>query len=178
MSLRKRLRVFTDDRRVEGLTMAIVLLYFLFIMLDFIVPEVVFTQANGVVTTAYRDFSILWQRLFWTIDLIFLTFFLLEILVRVYAWGWPYLRDVLNMVDFLIVFISFVMLWVTFDYTVNGVVAVGGSGDGSNLNTVLAMLRVFRIVRIFRIIIILNKFKRAREGAVAMSKRAKYKRQG
>lgn len=118
VSFRKKLRLFTDDRRVEGTTMVVVLLYFLFIMLDFIVPELVFSAGlGGQVSLQYQQFIITWQRVFWFVDLIFLSFFLLEITVRVFAWGCAYLRDVLNLIDFLIVSVSFAMLWVTLEYT-------------------------------------------------------------
>eukprot|EP00325_Prymnesiales_sp_UTEX-LB-985_P034274 CAMPEP_0174722044 /NCGR_PEP_ID=MMETSP1094-20130205/37589_1 /TAXON_ID=156173 /ORGANISM="Chrysochromulina brevifilum, Strain UTEX LB 985" /LENGTH=680 /DNA_ID=CAMNT_0015922829 /DNA_START=74 /DNA_END=2116 /DNA_ORIENTATION=+ len=172
LTLRKRLRLFTDDRRVEGTTMVVVLLYFLFIMLDFIVPEIVISAGlGGKVTEGYRSYTIIWMRIFWFIDLIFLSFFLLEIGVRVYAWGCNYCRDVLNLIDFLIVAASFAMLWVTLEYTLI-------SGESSGLDTALALLRVFRIVRIFRLVIILNKFKRTREAAAVLRLKAKYRRQG
>jgi len=118
MSYRKKLRLFTDDRRVEGTTMVVVLLYFFFIMLDFIVPEMIFSAGlGGEITIEYKRFVIAWQRVFWFVDLIFLSFFLIEITVRVFAWGCAYLRDVLNLIDFLIVAVSFAMLWVTLEYT-------------------------------------------------------------
>ena len=46
---------------------------------------------------------ILWTRVFWVIDLLFLTIFIVEISMRLYAWGFTYLRDVLNLVDMVIV---------------------------------------------------------------------------
>jgi len=172
LTWRKKLRIFTDDRRVEGFTIAVVLFYFMFIILDFLVPEVVFSAVHGSkVTEGFRQFTIMWQRVFWMIDFVFLLFFLLEIAVRVYAWGMTYIRDVLNMIDFSIVFVSFIMLWVTLPYTMSG-------GTDSGLGTALALLRVFRIVRIFRLVVILNKIKRTRESAAMMRQKAKYKRQG
>jgi len=172
MSYRKKLRLFTDDRRVEGTTMVVVLLYFFFIMLDFIVPEMIFSAGlGGEITIEYKRFVIAWQRVFWFVDLIFLSFFLIEITVRVFAWGCAYLRDVLNLIDFLIVAVSFAMLWVTLEYTLF-------EGEGSGLESALALLRVFRVVRIFRLVILINKFKRTRETAALMRQKAKYKRQG
>ena len=150
LTLRKKLRIFTDDRRVEGFTICIVLVYFLFIIMDFIVPELMFTAEGSKVTENWRTFTIAWQRIFWVIDFVFLAFFLLEIAVRVYAWGMTYVRDVLNMIDFSIVFVSFIMLFITLPYTMSG-------GTDSGLGTALALLRVFRIVRIFRLVVILNK---------------------
>jgi len=172
VSFRKKLRLFTDDRRVEGTTMVVVLLYFFFIMLDFIVPEMIFSAGlGGEITIEYKRFVIAWQRVFWFVDLIFLSFFLIEITVRVFAWGCAYLRDVLNLIDFLIVAVSFAMLWVTLEYTLF-------EGEGSGLESALALLRVFRVVRIFRLVILINKFKRTRETAALMRQKAKYKRQG
>jgi len=171
LTLRKKLRIFTDDRRVEGFTICIVLVYFLFIIMDFIVPELMFTAEGSKVTENWRTFTIAWQRIFWVIDFVFLAFFLLEIAVRVYAWGMTYVRDVLNMIDFSIVFVSFIMLFITLPYTMSG-------GTDSGLGTALALLRVFRIVRIFRLVVILNKIKRTRESANMMRQKAKFKRQG
>ena len=150
--------------------MGVVLVYFFFIILDFVVPEVAFTM-EGEVTESWRQFSILWQRIFWVIDFVFLTFFLIEIAVRVYAWGMTYLRDALNLVDFLVVLASFVMLWVTLPYTM-----VGGSDSG--LGNVLALLRTARFIRLIRLVVILNKLKRTREAANITRQKAKYKRQG
>jgi len=172
LTFRKRIRLFTDDRRVEGTTMAVVLIYFVFIMLDFIVPEMYFSAGlEGQVTKSYKQFTIRWMRTFWFIDLTFLSFFLIEIGVRVYAWGWQYMKDILNLIDFVIVAVSFAMLWVTLEYTLEG-------GEDTALGSVLALLRVFRIVRIFRLIIILNKFRRTREAAAIIRLKTKYRRQG
>ena len=41
------------------------LLYFFFIMLDFIVPEVVYTAGDSKVTGEWKHFTIVWQRAFW-----------------------------------------------------------------------------------------------------------------
>lgn len=220
-------------------------------MLDFIVPEIVFTSQGGKATESWRLYTVQWQRVFWYVDLVFLSFFIVEIVIRVYACArdaWPdcgrmsmhrrppalpqrwgsaapglpqrcpdatlalhgrsaspgrccprappaavssicrrlldactachhrtggltYLKDALNLIDLIIVLTSFVMLWVTLDYTLV-------AGDSSGLDTALALLRVFRIVRIFRIVVILNKIKRTRDTAEMLRKKAQYKRQG
>ena len=172
MTLRKKVRIFTDDRRVEGFTIAVVLIYFAFIIVDILVPELVFSFGyNSKVIQEYKDFTIFWMRAFWMIDLLFLSFFLVEIAVRVYAWGMTYVRDLLNMIDFAVVLVSFVMLWVTLPYTMSG-------GTDSGLGTALALLRVFRGVRFLRLVVILNKINRTREDASRMRQKAKYKREG
>ncbi len=147
------------------------LVYFFFILLDIMVPELMFSANNSEVTEDWRVFIVSWQRAFWIIDLVFLLFFLLEIAVRVYAWGTTYFRDTLNLLDFLIVFGSFVMLWVTLPYTMSG-------GADTGLGTALTLLRVFRVFRIVRLVVILNKIKRTRESAQIMRQKAKFKRQG
>jgi len=177
---RKRLRVFTEDRRVEGIIIVIVLLYFLVICLDFAVPEV-YLGTQGSFTDNYQNFIITWTRTFWVVDLVFLSIFIVEICLRLYAWGLTYLKDILNFVDMLIVGISFVMLFVTMDFTMFTCLDFARpecSGEGTGIESTRGILRVFRIVRIFRIVIILNKIKRSRENAEILRKKAKYRRQG
>ena len=50
------MRVFTEDRRVEGTIMVIVLLYFLVICLDFTVPEIAKLFEHNVFTEWYQNF--------------------------------------------------------------------------------------------------------------------------
>ena len=68
---------------------------------------------RGVTTVGARPCVrasvITWTRTFWVVDLIFLSIFIIEICLRLYAWGLTYLKDILNFVDMLIVGISFVM---------------------------------------------------------------------
>ena len=54
---RKRLRVFTEDRRVEGTIMIIVLIYFLVICLDFVVPEMAKLAEGGKFNDKFQSFS-------------------------------------------------------------------------------------------------------------------------
>ena len=171
LKLRQRLRIFTDDRRVEGTSIIIVLIYFLLILLNIVVPEVMFSANDSRVTVEWRHFIIVWQRAFWVIDLVLLLFFLIESVVRVYAWGMIYLCDVINIIDFMIIFGSFVMLWIILPYTMAG-------GEESSLGTVLTLLRIFRVFRIVRLIVILMKIKKSRETAQLMRQKAKFKRLG
>lgn len=94
---------------MEGTIILVVLLYFAFICLDFAVPEIVRSAEGGLFTDAYQQFIISWSRVFWLVDLIFLSIFLVEICLRVYAWGSTYLRDWLNVIDAIIVMASFGM---------------------------------------------------------------------
>ena len=84
---------------MEGTIILVVLLYFAFICMDFAVPEIVLSAEGGIFTDQYQQFIISWSRVFWLVDLIFLSIFLVEICLRVYAWGGTYLRDWLNVVD-------------------------------------------------------------------------------
>jgi hypothetical protein len=150
---RKRVRVFTEDRRVEGTIILVVLVYFIVICLDFTIPSIMYT-VEADFTDEYQKFSaatpmapahaprgaprqnqrqaaralaaagmaapdtvvllvrasalavINWTRAFWAIDLVFLTIFFIEIALRIYAWGWEYLRDMLNFIDLIIVWCS------------------------------------------------------------------------
>ena len=86
VGFRKRLRVFLDERRVEGTIMFIVLVYFLVIVLDFSVPEIV-KVVQGSFTDEYQGFIIAWSRVFWAVDFVFLSIFCIEIGMRIYAWG-------------------------------------------------------------------------------------------
>jgi len=167
---RKRVRVFTEDRRVEGTIILVVLVYFIVICLDFTIPSIMYT-VEADFTDEYQKFIINWTRAFWAIDLVFLTIFFIEIALRIYAWGWEYLRDMLNFIDLIIVWCSLILLFVTMEYTIFG---EGGGG----LENTRGILRVFRLVRILRVVVILNKIKRSRENAQIMRKKAKYKRQG
>ena len=115
------------------------------------------------------------------IDLLFLTIFIVEISMRLYAWGFTYLRDVLNLVDMVIVLGSFVLLWITMEFTMLTCLdfsRVECTGASSGYEATRSILRVFRMVRIVRIVIIINKIKRSRENAQILRKKAKYKRQG
>lgn len=94
---------------MEGTIILVVLLYFAFICMDFAVPEIVLSAEGGIFTDQYQQFIISWSRVFWLVDLIFLSIFLVEICLRVYAWGGTYLRDWLNVVDMIIVMASFGM---------------------------------------------------------------------
>lgn len=177
---RKRLRVFTEDRRVEGFIMFVVLLYFLVICLDFTVPELV-KLSEGSYTVNYQNFIISWTRSFWVIDVTFLSIFVLEIGMRLYAWGRDYLKDAFNVADMIIVFSSFALTFVTMEFTMMTCLdfsRIECTGAESGFESTRGILRVFRIVRIFRIVIIVNKIKRSRENAQILRKKAKYKRQG
>jgi hypothetical protein len=156
-----------------------VLIYALFIFLDFVVPEVVMGGQGGF-TPTYQSFIINWTRFFWVVDLGFLTLFIIEISVRTYAWGIRgYLWDKINLIDAIIVWASFAMLFATFNLTMGdgGAASQAGSSE-SALDSSRSLLRVFRLMRVFRIVIILNKIKRSRENAQILRKKAKYKRQG
>ena len=111
------------------------------------------------------------------IDLLFLTIFIVEISMRLYAWGFTYLRDVLNLVDMVIVLGSFVLLWITMEFTMLTCLdfsRVECTGASSGYEATRSILRVFRMVRIVRIVIIINKIKRSRENAQILRKKAKY----
>ena len=184
VGFRKRLRVFLDERRVEGTIMFIVLVYFLVIVLDFSVPEIV-KVVQGSFTDEYQGFIIAWSRVFWAVDFVFLSIFCIEIGMRIYAWGSAYVKDVLNFIDMVVVISSLILSIVTMEvtmFTCNDAPNFGAgcqiAESGSAAESTRVILRVFRIVRIFRIVIILNKIKRSRENAQILRKKAKYKRQG
>ena len=94
---------------MEGTIILVVLLYFAFICMDFAVPEIVFSAEGGLFTDNYQKFIINWALIFWMVDLIFLSIFLIEICLRVYAWGSTYLRDWVNVLDAIIVIASYGM---------------------------------------------------------------------
>ena len=94
---------------MEGTIIGVVLIYFVFICLDFAVPEIFMVTQGGEFTDEYQAFIINWSKFFWIIDLIFLSVFIVEITLRVYAWGMTYVKDWLNLLDAIIVFASFIM---------------------------------------------------------------------
>ena len=116
VGFRKRLRVFLDERRVEGTIMFIVLVYFLVIVLDFSVPEIV-KVVQGSFTDEYQGFIIAWSRVFWAVDFVFLSIFCIEIGMRIYAWGSAYVKDVLNFIDMVVVISSLILSIVTMEVT-------------------------------------------------------------
>ena len=66
-------------------------------------------SSSSFLVLSYQRFIITWSKFFWFVDLIFLAIFIVEICLRIYAWGLSYLKDCVNLADFLIVLASFVM---------------------------------------------------------------------
>ena len=97
----------------------------------------------------------------YTLDLVFLSVFLVEISVRIFAFGSSFFFDVMQVIDMVVVTIAFILALIPEDVL-----------------TSVSFLSVLRVVRLFRLAVIINKLQRSREAAAMRSKRAMYKRLG
>lgn len=78
------------------------------------------------------------ERVFTIIDLVFIYLFLAELVINMVArWFWAFWSDRANWMDFFVVAVSLVGLFVS-------------SGAGGGAFTVLRIMRVFRVVRVFK----------------------------
>ena len=110
------------------------------------------TLANGEVEIRAVETKSLWDQIFIVVDWGFLTAFVIELILKLYAWGpVTYLKNCLDAFDAAVVTISY------------GFVIVFTSGimdtcsAGSNAATIAALARLVRLVRIFRLMTVMNK---------------------
>ena len=71
------------------------------------------------------------------IDVILLTFFMIELTVRLYAFGFKYLKDWLNGIDALVVTVSFAFLWLN-----PVIVGDQGLGDAAGVSGITRLVRL------------------------------------
>jgi len=96
---RARLRVFLENLKVEFFTMGVVIIYMLLIFTDLMLADDpnVDSEAKGKP----------WTNTFKYVDMVFLSIFTAELLIRLFAFGYFYCLAPLNTVDGLVVLISF-----------------------------------------------------------------------
>ena len=87
------------------------------------------------------------------IDLIILSLFLLEILLKLFAYGCSYLRVCMNAFDALVIVFSFVFALVLIGYDADEVKNIGALGR---------VLRFRVVLRLMRLLVIANRLRRAR----------------
>ena len=116
---RARLRVFLENLKVEFFTMGVVIIYMLLIFTDLMLADdpKVDSEAKGKP----------WTNTFKYVDMVFLSIFTAELLIRLFAFGYFYCLAPLNTVDGLVVLISF------------GLQAWLGSGVALTLTLTLAL---------------------------------------
>ena len=96
-----------------------------------------------------EPFQIQCHDTFQILELIFLSFFGVEILLRLYAYGFAYLMDVLNLVDAVIVF-SLLIVQIILSTALSG-------QDASSFS----FLRIWRLLRLVRLFVVMNKVQKA-----------------
>jgi len=147
LPFRTKLRNFLDKLVVEFVVIAIVLVYMVLILVDLLLAD-------------EPKLSESWVNAFRYVDLGFLVFFTVELIFRLYAYGFRYLYSFINTFDALIVVISLVL---QLYYIVNM----------SDLNTP-GFLSALRLVRLMRLMVVMNKVQKTR----AAYKKTKYLKLG
>ena len=89
----------------------------------------------------------------YTLDLVFLSIFLVEIAVRIFGFGKMFFNDFLQVLDMVIVTVAFVLALIP-----------------EEVLTSVNFLNVLRVVRLFRLAVIINKLQRSKEAAAMRRK--------
>merc|ERR1719424_2143902 len=114
VTTRKKLRLFFEELKVEVTIMVFVIVYALFIFVDLAVAtasncvEQNVTLASGDVEIQVVQTKTLWDQIFTVVDWGFLTAFVIELILKLYAWGpVTYLKNCLDAFDAAVVVISY-----------------------------------------------------------------------
>ena len=155
---RHNLRAFLENLKVEFFTMGIVIIYMLLIFADLMLAD----DPNVDSEAAGKP----WTNAFKYIDMVFLTLFTVELSIRLFAFGYFYLFAPLNVVDGLVVLVSFgLQAWV---------ISLGEETIGSEATTATNLLSIARVLRLVRLFVVMNKVQKAR----AAYKKTKYLKTG
>jgi len=170
--LRVHLRELLDTLLFEAVVIALVGLYAIIIFVDLTMANATDVddaiciaapkcqwRTNQTIIDACNTIEI--RDWLYFVDLSFLSIFMVEIAVRIFAFDKQFFRDFVQVIDMVVVTVSFVIAVVPED--------VLSSVD---------FLNILRVVRLFRLAVIINKLQRSREAAAMRSKRAMYKRLG
>ena len=120
------------------------------------------------------------NNIFLYVDYVFLTAFMIELLIKCYAWGFRYFFnaegrtcEIVNSIDAVVVVISFVfMILIT-----PSIGILDGKGAES-VQDAMAIARTLRLVKIFRLLTVMNKLQKSRSTAHVLRKKAQYRRSG
>merc|ERR1719390_350097 len=94
--------------KVEFVTIGVVIVYMVLIFLDLMLDK----ETRPGQVNAIAD-GRPWTKAFMWIDLVFLVIFTLELFIRIFAFGYYYFANALNVIDGLVVFTSFVLqVWI------------------------------------------------------------------
>ena len=146
---RRTLRRHLDNEFVEIVMVTLVIFYIVTILMDRAIFDVLefvdisYRSDDPILTLPMRR---AWDRSFWVVDMVFLTIFLVELILRVYAVSTIYLRNPLNVADGLLVLVSYVLsLYVTS--------FIWGERDVSeSARRAWDVIKIARITRLFRLV--------------------------
>ena len=146
-----------DGFACEAAVISLVILYAIVIFIDLTYTATRSAKEEGEEDkTAER-----WDNSMKNIDLVLLSMFMVEIIMRLFGFGLEYLKDCINATDAVVVVSSWIIVVMP-----------------DSLTRGLSWFRLFRIVRLFRFAIILNKLQRSRDAAAMTRKRNMYKKIG
>ena len=126
------------------------------------------TLEDGAVEIRLIQKKTVWDQIFTVVDWGFLTAFVIELILKLFAWGpITYLRNCLDAFDAVVVVISYAFV----------VVFTSGLIDtcsaGANAATIAALARLVRLVRIFRLMTVMNKIQKSRASAHVLRKKVR-----
>ena len=157
---RETTKAIVTSMRWELGMLVFVLAYFVVVFATFAFSDqqiarlICTNEVNGWITTECFEGTLApIDHAFAVIDAIFLTLFLIEIAVKVFALGKGYLQDVLNGADSFIIAISIIMTYLF-------LAAPDMMNDASSAATLLPF---FKIVRLLRVVLVMTRLQRSRE---------------
>jgi len=165
---RSRLRAWLESLPVERAILVVVLVYAILIFLDLGTNELFFPGGCDVRSecVSHRRSCTAWLTTFVAIDLVFLSLFAVEILLRLCAFGPRYLLDWIAAFDALVVGLSFVFLCWQISST------DCDNATSSAVSDVSTVARLIRILRVFRLLTFMNKLNRTRQAERMMRQKA------
>ena len=176
---KKATRNFLDSVRFEIGLLAAVVLYTVAIFFDLGTRNIYFANGCTALTVCTNPNSPeaiecqTWIDVFLYIDVVLLTFFFLELIVRIYAFGVSYLRDCLAAFDGFIVVLSVILFIVQF--ATQRCSNMSGSGS---ISTAQLVARIARIVRVSRVFVLMNKLSSGQKIIKIVRQQGKYRRIG
>ena len=201
------MRLWLEEVKVELAIILVVMLYTVVIFADLSLPSTVCTDvavrcalpdpdppclplgAEDVCDPSEMTLSVCHGKqcraadinnIFLYVDYVFLTAFMIELLIKCYAWGFRYFFnaegrtcEIVNSIDAVVVVISFVfMILIT-----PSIGILDGKGAES-VQDAMAIARTLRLVKIFRLLTVMNKLQKSRSTAHVLRKKAQYRRSG
>jgi hypothetical protein len=154
---------------VEILVLVTVGLYALLIFVDLGTNALFFPGGCGVRMQCIgpRRGCAAWLATFMMVDCTFLSIFVVEFVVRLYAFGWRYLKDRVTCFDAAIVVIS--LSFLTWQAASSGCDRM----SASTVNEVSTVARFVRVLRVFRLLTAVHKINRTRQAAKLMRQKVR-----